>query len=321
MSKLHVAVLRGGPSSEYDVSLKTGANVLKHLGDRHHVADIFIAHDGTWHRDGFEKSPDRALRHADVVFNAMHGEYGEDGKVQKLLDNLEIPYTGSNAIASALGMNKLLSKKVFVQHDIQTPWHTVVKKGNNLKSFVQHAFHNYFLPLVVKPITAGSSLGVTIVKGFHELEDALDHALGYSDSVLVEEYIKGKEATCGVIEDFRGQKLYTLMPVEIIPPTANGFFDYDAKYSGTSQEIVPGHFSEEEKEEIQQLARRAHEALGLRHYSRTDIMVHPKKGAYVLEVNTLPGLTDESLLTKSLAAIGCDMPDFLDHIVQLAVRK
>jgi D-alanine--D-alanine ligase len=321
MHKLRVAVLRGGPSSEYDVSLKTGATILKHMPEKYQAQDIFISKDGIWHRDGFERTPDRALSHVDVVFNALHGEYGEDGKVQQILDSLRIPYTGSDSTASALAMNKHLSKHAFKTHGIKTPYHTVIRRDDDVDEKLSHVFNHFFLPIVVKPATSGSSLGVTIVKKFTDLEAALLKALHISEAALVEEYIKGKEATCGVINNFRGEKIYTLLPVEIVHPKEHEFFDYHAKYGGASQELIPGNFSAQEKEQIQALAKKVHDAMGLRHYSRTDFMVHPRRGVYVLEVNTLPGLTQESLLPKSLEAIGCPLPEFIDHLITQAVEK
>jgi len=321
MQKLRVAVLRGGPSSEYDVSLNTGAAVLKYLPEKYLAHDILISRHGVWHRDGVERNPERALNHIDVVFNALHGEYGEDGKVQRILETLHVPYTGSDSIASAHGMNKHLAKKTFSNNGIKSPYHTTINAHDNIKEKLDHVFHHFLLPIVVKPASAGSSVGVTVVKSFNDLEGALLKAFAISDIALIEEYIRGREATCGVIDNFRGEKVYTLLPVEIIHPKEHDFFDYDAKYGGKSQEIVPGNFSEAEKYEIQRLAKLAHEKLGLRHYSRSDFIVHPRRGVYILEVNTLPGLTTESLMPKSLNAIGFNFPDFLDHLLTLAIGE
>jgi D-alanine-D-alanine ligase len=318
MHKVRVAVLRGGPSSEYDVSLKSGATVLKHMPEKYHAHDILISKNGDWHREGVVRTPERALAGIDVVFNAMHGEYGEDGKVQKILDHLRVPYTGSGTLASSVGMNKILSKNVFKQHNIKTPYHIVVRREDDVNTKLKEVFNHFLLPIIVKPASAGSSIGVTLVRDFHNLHDALVNALAISDAALVEEYIKGKEATCGVVENFRGEKMYALFPVEIIHEKHHDFFNYDAKYSGGTQEIVPGRFADHEKIAIQNIAKQAHEALGLRHYSRADFMVHPRRGVYLLEVNTLPGLTSESLLPKSLEAVGCSLPDFLDHLITQA---
>ncbi len=329
MSKINVAVVRGGPSSEYDVSLKTGSTILRHLGnspisEKYQPIDILISRDGVWHRDGYERLPERALAGADVVFNALHGQFGEDGHVQKIFDDLAIPYTGSRAFASAVGMNKKLTKELLEKAGIKTPYYIVVRRGDNLREKYQHVFHHFLLPFVVKPTSAGSSVGVTIAKKYLDFYDALEAAFAHSDSAIIEEYIRGQEATCGVIDDFRDQAMYALPPVEIAPPATSPFFDYEAKYgSGDSaaREICPSTFSEAQKREIEELAIAAHQALGARHYSRTDFLVSPRRGIYVLEINTLPGLTDASLLPKSLAAVGTNLGDFFDHVISLARNK
>jgi len=153
---------------------------------------------------------------------------------------------------------------------------------------------------------------------YDTLLTGIENALQQSDTVLVEEYIQGREATCGVIDGFRGQKTYALPPVEIIPPAHKDFFDYDAKYSGGSQKICPGRFSRSEKHELQEIAKHIHEHLGLRHYSRADFILSPKRGMYLLEVNTLPELTAESSIQKSLTAVGAPFSQFLEHIIDLA---
>jgi D-alanine-D-alanine ligase len=146
-------------------------------------------------------------------------------------------------------------------------------------------------------------------------------AFQVSPVVMIEEFIKGREATCGVIDNFRGKKTYSLLPVEILKAQNSRFFDYNAKYSGQSREICPGNFTEEEKEGIQAISILAHEVLGLSHYSRSDMIIHPKKGIYLLETNTLPGLTSESLFPRSLEAVGCNLPHFLDHLITLAFAR
>ncbi len=320
MPKTVVGVLRGGPSSEYEVSLKTGASVLKHLPEKYTPHDIFISRDGIWHSHGLPRDPDRILRKVDVVFNALHGAYGEDGKVQKLLEQFGVPYTGSQSIASALGMNKALSKKAFETHNLKTPRSVLVRKDNAGDKDLVEIFQTFPHPYVVKPVSAGSSVGVSVVRSFSEFLEAVKESLMHSSSVLVEEYIKGREATCAVVENFRGETLHALMPVEIVHPNSE-FFDYQAKYSGESQEICPANFDQKQKEEIQRMTAIAHKALQLRHYSRSDFIVSPRGEVYILETNTLPGLTEESLLPKALAAGGTKFPDFLDHLVGLAMKK
>jgi D-alanine-D-alanine ligase len=320
MSKIVVGVLRGGPSSEYEVSLNTGASVLKHLPEKYIGHDILISKDGMWHSFGVPRSPERVLKRVDVIFNALHGTYGEDGKVQQLLDQFSVPYTGSRALGSALGMNKALAKKAFEQADLKIPHHILIRKSDVSKETLLDIFKTFPHPYVVKPVSAGSSVGVKIARSFSELVDAVAEAFAYSPTVLIEELIRGREASCGVIEGFRGEKLYPLFPIEIIHPKSSDFFDYNAKYSGESQEICPANFNREVKNEIQRIAKEAHNALHLRHYSRSDFIISPR-GVYILETNTLPGLTPESLLPKAVAAGGTEFPQFLDHLVTLALSR
>ncbi len=327
MIKKKVGVLRGGPSSEYEVSLKTGKSVLDNLSmstslaGRYEVLDILIDKDGTWYVSGLKTDPLKISKQVDVIFNALHGNYGEDGIVQRILEQLSIPYTGSTALASAIGMNKLLTKKIYKNHNIKTPIHTTVSRTENINERAIKIFKTFPMPAVVKPVSGGSSVGTCVAKNIKELEGGIKEALKYSNTAIIEEFIIGKEATCGVIDNFRNEDKYALVPIEIRKPTDAPFFDYQAKYSGKSEEICPGNFTSEEKKLIENMSKQAHQALGLRHYSRSDFIIHPRRGIYILETNTLPGLTAESLLPKSLKAIGCSLPDFLDHLIKLALEK
>jgi len=319
-SGIIVGVLRGGPSSEYEVSLRSGAAVLKHLHPKYEPRDIFISKEGEWHVDGISRPPERILNTVDVVWNGLHGEYGEDGKVQRLLDNLGVRYTGSGSVASALAMNKLLTKKRLAEEGILMPRHIVVRKQDGMTVNVQKIFHKISPPYVVKPISLGSSVGVSVAKTIPELKPALQNTFAVSREALVEELVFGKEATCGAIDNFRGQDVYSLLPIEIRYPKTCRFFDYDAKYSGVSEEICPGNFSREESAALQNIAAKVHKVLGLRHYSRSDFIVHPRRGPYFLETNTLPGMTEESLLPKALKAVGTELSEFLDHVLTLVLE-
>ncbi len=316
MSKHTVGVLRGGPSNEYDISLMSGSRVLTNLSsDKYSVRDLFIDKAGVWHRNGRPVSPQKALQDIDVAMIALHGEYGEDGKVQRLLEKFGVPYTGSNSFSSVIGMNKPLAKE---KVSILTPHYKTLGVTNTLHNDVVNLFRSFPMPCVIKPTSAGSSVGVTIAKNFTEFKSGIKIAFGYSSKVLIEEYIVGREASCGVIDNFRNESHYTLFPIEIIP--GNQFFDYDAKYSPKTKDICPASFTDAEKKYIQDTAREVHRELGLRHYSRSDFIVSPR-GIYFLEVNTLPGLTEMSLFPKSLSAVGSSLPEFLDHIIDLALKK
>lgn len=317
-----VGVLRGGPSKEHEVSLKSGAAVLAHLPEDRYIArDIYIDRNGVWHDRGRPTMPERILRQLDVILMPLHGEYGESGEVQKLLDQFGVPYAGPDQFGVHQAMHKLIGKMRAKELGILTPDFEYIEHAEDTERGAREAFHRFHPPVVVKPVNWGSSVGVSIVNDYLSIEEAVrrlfnEGALG----VLIEEMVEGKEATAGVVEELRGETLYALPPVEIIPP-GDDFFSYESKYSGKTREICPGNFSRTASEELQYIARTMHRALSQRHYSRSDFIVSPK-GVYFLETNSVPavGLTSESLLPKSLAAVGVRFPDFLSHLVDLALR-
>jgi D-alanine-D-alanine ligase len=320
-----VAVLRGGPSSEYEVSLRSGASVLESLDrEKYEPRDIFIDRQGSWHLHGIPLAPERALRGVDVAWNAIHGEYGEDGRLQRILDALAVPYTGSRAHESTLAFNKHRTKEAVAEAGMRVAYGKVVEvpqSPDGRERLALELFRSMPLPLMVKPVIGGSSVGTTRVMHFHALPYALEQVLQVSERALVEELIVGTEATVGVIDDFRGQDLYALMPIEILPPPGR-FFDAEVKYNGQTIERVPGNFTPEQKSELERLAKLAHKTLGASHYSRSDFIVS-KRGIYFLELNSAQavGLTKESLLPKALEAAGAPLPHFIDHIVSLARKS
>lgn len=319
--KMKAGVLRGGPSGEYDVSLKTGAAVLKNLPERYEALDILIDKTGRWYTGGREQRPANVLAQCDVIFNALHGEFGEDGTVQRTLDAFGVPYTGTGAFGSALAMNKHTAKQAFRAYNLPTPRYTVVYRNEvGDMADIRELFRTFPQPCVIKPSCGGSSLGTTRAYSFSDFKEGLRSAFLYSDTVLVEMCIEGREATCGLVEAFRGEELYALPPVEIIPPEKR-FFDYETKYNGSTREICPTPNIEPSlKQEIMEAAKTAHRALHLRHYSRADFIIS-RDGVYVLEINTLPGLTEQSLFPKACGAVGCGFSAFLEHLLTLAMRR
>jgi D-alanine-D-alanine ligase len=318
-----VGVLRGGPSSEYEVSLKSGASILNALNrEKYEPRDLFIDKQGTWHLHGVAVPPERALRGVDVVFNVIHGEYGEDGQLHRILESFAVPYTGSGLDASVLAFNKHHTNEAVKKLGFKVPPSIVVHEGGDLEAKAFKIFRSFPHPAIIKPIIGGSSVGMTVADSYYALESGLQKAFSVAPAALVEEYIKGKEATVGVVENFRNERLYTLMPVEIVPPARHGFFNYDAKYSGETVERVPGSFSDKEKNELMHIARSVHDALGMQHYSRSDFIVS-KRGIYFLEVNNAAavGMTEQSLMPKAIEAVGSKLSDFVDHIVMLALGR
>lgn len=322
--RIKVGVIRGGPSSEHDVSLATGAAVLNairsKLDEHYEAVDVIIDKNGNWSVEGQPVTPTQAFRYFDIAWNGLHGNFGEDGKIQSMFESHKVPFTGSGSLSSAIGMNKILTKKVLKDSGIKSPfWKEIpaIDVQKDVHAATDALFNSFLFPAVIKPATSGSSVGVSIVRTKSDIPAALIEAALHSDTILVEEYIQGDEATAGVIDGFRGQELYALPPIEI--KSANAFFDYNAKYAGQSEEIVPARFSHEIKAQLEDIAKKVHKLLHLRHYSRTDFMIHPRRGIYVLEVNTLPGMTNESLIPKALRAVGSDLHELIHHIIKLEI--
>ncbi len=317
-----VAVLRGGPSAEYEVSMQTGANVLSALQDLGiSTVDIIINRQGDWLINGFTKSPEAALLSSDVVFLALHGSYGEDGTVQRILERVGIPYTGSRPYSSALAMNKVLTKETLANSGLKMPGHMRVSRENSELARSVETISSLFGPeYIIKPVNSGSSLGVGYAKGAPDLLKVLKYALEDHEEMLVEEYIKGREATVGVVDNFRGERIYCLPAVEIVVPGDLSVFDHESKYNGKTEEVCPGRFSYAEKQELEKAALQVHHMLDLSHYSRSDFIVNPK-GVYFLEVNTLPGMTKESLMPKAIEAVGHGYGDFLLHLLDQALER
>ncbi len=316
-----VGVLRGGTSGEHDISLKSGHAVVANLPrDKYTVKDIYIDKEGSWHERGKPSTPADILRSVDVVLSTLHGAYGESGELQRMLEQFSVPYVGADPLNSYFALHKVLSKEKAREVGIKTPKYMWVQMGSDVGKISYDIIRNLQQPVVLKPVTGGSSLGISMAGGYAQVHTALAKLLEESD-VLVEERVWGTEATVGVVENFRDEKLYALPPIEIIPPQGD-FFSYEAKYTGKSIERVPGYFSKEIQEELVHAARRMHEALGQRHYSRSDFIV-TKKGIYFLELNSAVacGLTKESLFPKALASVGVQFPDFLSHIIDRAMIK
>lgn len=305
--KLRVAVLMGGPSAEHEVSLNTGEMVFSFLDkEKYAPKRIVVSKNGRW-----PVSFSELKNSFDVAFIAMHGEYGEDGALQKILEKLKIPYTGSDSKTSKIGINKIACHKLFKTNHLLSPKYTISQSLETIKKLG--------LPLVIKPIDRGSSVGVSIINNWQSLPTAIKTAERYSKKIMFQEYISGREFTCGVVQI--KNKIVPLAPTEIIP-IVSSFFDYKAKYTtGASQEITPPNLSLSKIKEIQKIALKVHESIGRTGYSRTDLIMDKKGGFYVLEINTLPGLTETSLVPQGAKATNITFPQLLDTIIEAALNK
>lgn len=313
-----VAVLVGGPSSEHEVSLRSGANVIRSIDSaRFEPRRVFISRTGVW-----EVSPDELRSLADVAFIAMHGAYGEDGTVQSLLDSVGLPYTGSGAMASALAMNKYLSLRLFRDSGLAVPLTRLVTKRDwqqQLPSILNWLRLYAGYPAIVKPNAGGSSVGATIVEGPDEVAHAFESVFDLSREALIQNFVLGHEVTCGVLDRGTPKSAFALLPTAIVP-RVSPFFDYRAKYepNGTA-EITPAPFPPSFLREIQRAALACHYLVGARGFSRTDMVLDTNGAVQVLELNTIPGLTEESLLPKAAAAHGIAFPALLSHILESAL--
>ena len=308
MKKLRLALLAGGKSGEREVSLKGAEEIVKALDP------------GKYEVKRYDPATDLAklateADSLDVAFILLHGPLGEDGTVQGFLDLLEIPYQGSGVLGSAIAMDKNLSKILYRNAGLKVPeWYMASKKD------IEHPDENLSqlgLPLVIKPASQGSSLGMSIARSKHDIAEGLQKAFAIDRQVMVEEFIAGREITGGVIGNL---ELTALPLVEIIPGEKYDFFDYEAKYQpGASKEICPADLEEAITIRAQNYALTAHRALQLRGYSRTDMIVSGND-IYVLETNTIPGMTPTSLLPQGAAAAGLDFPALLDRLIELALE-
>lgn len=303
MKNRRIGVLMGGLSAEREVSLKSGAAV--------HQALLGQGYDAVAIDVGRDLAAVLVRERIEAAFIALHGRYGEDGCVQGLLELMQIPYTGSGVLASALAMHKLYSKQAFVAGGILTAPFRPFRRGETPRL----AELPFGLPLVVKPVQEGSSVGVSIVKEESELATALELAFRHDDEILVEQYIKGQEVQVGILDD------RPIGAIEIVP--LKEFYDYEAKYTdGMAEHIFPARLEPALYEKAQRIGLAAHRALGCSGYSRVDLLVTDAGECYVLEVNTLPGMTALSLLPEIASkGAGLSFEALVERIIESATLQ
>ena len=348
---MKIVVLAGGLSTERVVSFKTGEMVTKALRENGHqviLLDVFMGYSdkeedltGIFDRAEAvsvkvaaipETAPDlekvkaqrkdqsdnffgpnviELCRMADIVFMALHGENGENGKIQAAFDLFGIRYTGTGYLGSALAMNKGMAKQLFLENGIPTPRGTSLKRGEDAAKIETCGIH---FPCVVKPCSGGSSIGVSIVHDKAEYEQALKEAFRWENELVIEEYVKGREFSVGVI-DFQALPIIEIAPVE-------GFYDYKNKYkAGSTVETCPAELSEQITKEMQGYAEKVAEVLGLNTYSRTDFLLDAEDHIFCLEANTLPGMTPTSLLPQEAKVTGVDFNQLCEKLIESSMRK
>ncbi len=340
---MKILVLMGGTSAERDVSLVSGEAIVQALKDAgHQVLPLDTAQDqnllsdnGRYLPGGVKQKPPDLTKlelkgkqlaldvihsfdfsEVDVVFLALHGGQGEDGTIQALLDLTGKPYTGSGVLASALAMDKAMSKKIFERESIKTPEWFLIEDSelSDIATIEKRIEKGFGFPCVVKPNNQGSTVGLTVVNEKPDLKKAFECAREFSSHILIENYIRGRELTVGILGD-------TPLPVvEIIPE--HGIYDYECKYThGKSNYVCPAEIPQEKTKEIQAIGLKAFRALGCEGYARVDFRYGEDERFYCLEVNTLPGMTSLSLVPQAAKAFGINFPELVDRIARLALKK
>jgi D-alanine-D-alanine ligase len=310
MGRTRLALIAGGISGEREVSLKGADGVEQALDSERYKV---IRYDSATDLAKLATEADQI----DVAFILLHGLYGEDGTMQGFLELLGIPYQGAGVLGSALAMDKNLAKTLYKLHGLPVAaWEMATPADRENCDRLLSALR---LPLVIKPVRQGSSLGMSIVRQPEELPAALEKAFVHDNEVMVEEFRQGREITVGVLGN---AELEALPLVEIIPDARFDFFDYEAKYeAGASREICPAEVSDVVRKKAQQYAISAHKALKLRGYSRTDMIISGEDDIILLETNTIPGMTPTSLLPQAAAAHGLEFSALLDRLIVLALEK
>lgn len=295
--KLKITVMKGGPSAEREVSLRTGTAVAQALRGLGHDVNELDPKTADWELPAG----------TDVVFLALHGTYGEDGTVQRQLDELRVPYTGCDAQASQVGFDKALTKQCFTEAGVPTaPFLVLEAPGSSWP-------RGWNPPVVLKPVRQGSSVGLQFIERVSDFGAALAEALRYDSQVLMEQKIVGRETTVGILDSV------TLPVVEVRP--RSGSYDYHSKYTaGSTEYLCPAPFDQVTTERIQAAGLAAFKAIGGRDYARVDVIVRPDGSPVVLEVNTLPGMTETSLLPKAAAAVGLSYAQLCQRMVDLALK-
>jgi D-alanine-D-alanine ligase len=310
-----VAVLSGGRSSEHDVSLRSGASVLRGLREAgHETVDVTIERGGKWVSDGasVDLAPGGGLLGVDAVFPALHGAFGEDGAIQGLLESLDVPYVGSDVLASAICMDKLSLKRLFAQQGIPQVEFAAVGEAGWRERCAELG-----RPLWVKPSRMGSSVGISRVESLEQLDAAVELALRHDPRVIVEASATGREVECSVLGN---KDPRTSFPGEVV--AKSGWYDFESKYGDDGMELlVPAPITAPQEDRIRELAAAIFSLAGCSGLARCDFFVEPDGEVLVNEINTMPGFTETSVYAKLLEASGIAYPDLCDRLVQLAIER
>jgi D-alanine-D-alanine ligase len=343
MSTIRIGILRGGPSHEHEISLKSGLNISKNLNidspssrsdnKKYIASDVFIDKKGQWHIGGIPKSPIDAINNFDVIVNSLHGSYGEDGALQRILEISGIPYVGNNHYASGATFNKSVFKSKIKELGIKTPLYREFNLSvtDDLEAVARELFSNFPLPAIVKPASGGASIGVGVATSFETLLNSLRNAVQYSNQIIVEEFIPGTEIVSGFVDGLRNQDTYILLPVVISNEEKQmsrinsknwiGHLDDISRVVGSYSAGLSREIGDMHKKQIEEIVKKVKNHLGLRHYATFDFILSPRRGLYLIESDSSPHVHEESPMIVSLKEAGVSARDFFKHIVDVVVGK
>lgn len=329
MSKVRIGILRGGPSDEHEASMASGSYFMKNLEGS---SDIFIDKQGQWYVGGAPKTPIEALQHFDVIVNSLHGKYGEDGEVSKILEQSGVPHIGNPVRASATTFQKGLFKKTLKDLKVKTPLYKELNLSitDDFHKVAKELFGTFPLPAIVKPVSSGSSFGVNVATNYETLINAIREAVLISNDILVEEYISGHEIVSGFVEGLRGQETYVLLPVHVSTDEKRetlsknklwtGHLDQISRHLGNYSIDLHKGLKDEHKKEIEEVVKKVKDHLGMRHYATFDFIVSPRRGVYLIEADTSPHVGEKSPIIVSLREAGVRVGDFFKHLVERVTK-
>lgn len=318
MKKYRVAILRGGTSDEHHISLKSGEQFKRRIDNLQNITDVVVDKSGNWFIEGQPYEKKNLVRDFDMVVNTMKGGDGENGRLTRYLDTFGVKHNNTNGFGSMMSHNKNEFKTFLEQNKIKTPHSVLIDGEEDVELQKKQLRNKMFLPAVVKPVINGSSIGVYIARDFDEIEVFIDWILNRDRFALVEEYIDGLDVSCMTTKNFRGLDIYSFLPVGLDTPD---IVQYEHKFNNSHTYFPIHNLSRDQKEMIQDIAKKIHSELDLDVLAMTDFRVHPKRGIYALETNTVPSYENSSIYDESLKVVGVSEDELVDHIINLSLNK
>jgi D-alanine-D-alanine ligase len=318
--KRRIAILRGGPGHERAHSMRSGKAALDVLKTEHDVIDIIVDTNGDWYVDGFKVRPEPIIALADGFLNTISGSYGEDGTAQSILERFGAQYAGSRGSAAATSLDKVAAKRAFADAGMKTPvWRAYELPQTGRREYIinliEELFETFPFPAIVKPRRGGLSVGTGVYVSKNDILPALHAAFSMSPEVIVEEYIDGIEATCAVVEGMRGQALYAAPPAKVVR-SPYSVHDFHTKHSDEQFFETPAPLCEKHKREIEDWAKKAHATLGMKDVSRSDFVVHPRRGVYLIETNSVPSYKQGDSFLAAFPAVGASEQEIYNAILR-----